>query len=352
MTSDPSDSASPSLSGDVISSRQSLRRSLWLRRLFRWLMAPVWRCAAFVVLILIGTTVAGLFARAHWLADLLANLRVQQVIAILIAMVITASLRHWRWLVIEVVLLTIHVPWFASAWRGRPSGSDPDFVVLVANVLTSNHQHRSIIRQIEAAEPDVFAIVELGSPLARVLEQTFAESYPHRSAISQDSGNFGVGVYSKYPLVDVEQFVLNVNGITSIAATIKKEGQSYRVLATHPLPPIGARGSELRNDHLSKLADRVSAFRQENPAIPMIVVGDLNLTPWSPLFGDFASASGLRRAGRGYGIQPTWYARPNFAFGLVLDHGLISEDLDCVSREVGEPMGSDHRAVRLGLKNR
>ena len=64
----------------------------------------------------------------------------------------------------------------------------------------------------------------------------------------------------------------------------------------------------------------------------MIVMGDLNLTPWSPLFSDFETSTELTRAGRGYGLTLIWYARvETFAMGLVLDHCLISDDLRCVS---------------------
>lgn len=84
----------------------------------------------------------------------------------------------------------------------------------------------------------------------------------------------------------------------------------------------------------------------------MIVLGDLNLTPWSPLFSDLEASTELTRAGRGYGLTPTWYAKVGtFAMGLVLDHCLISDELQCVSHRVGADTGSDHRAVIVGLSD-
>ena len=322
------------------------------RRILGWILGRVWNATALVICILIGTTLLSMLAQMHWLADLMANLRVQQVIAILIAVVITICFRRWRWLTLQIVLLAIHVPWFASAFVGRPSDAGQDLVVLVANVLTSNRHHDLIVNQIETADADVVAILELGTPLARTLELKIAQSYPFRSALPQDQGNFGIGLYSKHPLKDVQQFDLNIPSIKSIAATVSKDGQSYRVVATHPLPPMGRQGAKNRNDHLQQLADRLANYHDQNLEIPMILVGDLNLTPWSPLFADFESVSGLRRAGRGYGMTPTWYARPNFAMGLMLDHGLISDDLDCVSHQIGDGIGSDHRSVRLGIAMR
>ena len=316
----------------------------------QWLLSRIWMVTVVVICLLAATTVLSLFARSFWLADLLANLRVQQVIGLLMALIISVSLGRRRWVAIVAVLLAIHLPWFASAFAGRPAETaDADLVVFSANVLTSNRQHELIVQQIEAAQADVVAIIELSSPLAKKLERSLT-GYPHRTVRAEDGGNFGIGLYSRYPLTEVDRFALNIDRIDSIAVTIEKDDQQYRIVATHPLPPMGAQGYKYRNDHLNMLAERLSLYRQENPKLPMVVVGDMNLTPWSPLFGDFESTTGLRRAGRGYGMTPTWYSRPHFAFGLVLDHGLISEDLTCVSRVIGDDMGSDHRAVLLGIR--
>ncbi len=76
------------------------------------------------------------------------------------------------------------------------------------------------------------------------------------------------------------------------------------------------------------------------PTLPVILVGDLNLTPWSPHLATFEQASHLRRAVTGWNLTPTWYRFPAFPFGLVLDHALISEHLICNRHQVGSDMGS------------
>ena len=86
-------------------------------------------------------------------------------------------------------------------------------------------------------------------------------------------------------------------------------------------------------------------MRQEHPDDSVIVMGDLNLTPWSPLFRDFLIAADLHDASRGHGLTPTWYRWPFFPFGLVLDHGLASQDIVCTKRAVQGDVGSDHRPV-------
>jgi len=322
--------------------------------LIRWFGRRILGLSAASLTIVAATTVIGLFARHHWAADIFTNLRMQQVIGLLGAGVVLAIGRHWKWVAAAIVLLCVHLPWFVPAISRAVATGDHDttkatrqqeLVVMTANVLTSNRRHDDILKQIESADADVFAILELGTPLHDRLETELSASYPHRTAIPQDGGNFGIGLYSRHPLSDVDCFSLNEDSIKSIAATVKTDARSYRVIATHPLPPIGLSGSQSRNEHLQLLGERVLKLRSANKELPVVVMGDLNLTPWSPLFGDFETQSGLKQATDANEIFPTWYARPLFPFGLVLDHVLISDDLKCIRREIGQNIGSDHRAV-------
>ena len=321
-------------------------------RLLRWLGARVWNASMVVTCLVAIGTLASLFARSHWLFDLAANLRVQQVIALATVGAIAIMFRRPRWLAGIVVMLAIHLPWFTSAWTGRERlGEVPELTVMLANVLTSNQQYDSVVEQIFACDPDVVAILELGTAMqGRLQREDVMSAYSHRIDIPQDFGNFGIGLYSKFPLRDVAFFTLNLDDVPSIDATFSKGGRDYRIVATHPLPPIGSRGFRLRNTHLRQLAARIDPSRNADRVASTIVVGDLNLTPWSPLFSDLESHASLRRAGRGYGLTPTWYARPFFPFGLKLDHVLISGDLHCTDYKVGPFIGSDHRAVIVGLR--
>ena len=163
-----------------------------------------------------------------------------------------------------------------------------------------------------------------------------------------DGGNFGIGLYSRHQIVESTVFTLNTE-IESIDATISAHDKEYRIFATHPVPPMGSRGYRSRNDHLKQLAMLVRETEPDISEKRIIVVGDLNLTPWSPHFAAFEQASGLRRASDGFSITPTWYRYPLFPFGLVLDHALISSGLSCVDHVIGPDIGSDHRSVTVTL---
>lgn len=162
---------------------------------------------------------------------------------------------------------------------------------------------------------------------------------------SQDDGNFGIGLWSRYPLSHERVFHLNAPILPSIEADIELPSSTIHFITTHPLPPIGTRNFGHRNQHLALLAQRVRKQQQVTPSCSQILLGDLNLTPWSPLFEDFLASTGLQNAAAGRGLQPTWYRWPAFPFGLILDHGLHSRNMRCDQRIILSTNGSDHRAL-------
>ncbi len=307
--------------------------------------AALARLACLAVLLV---TVATLFARWFWVSDLLANLRTQQLIAIVFVIVLCTIARHSRLAWIAAVCFLVHFTSMSVQLipdsRTEPDG-EPSLRVMTMNVLTSNRSYRRVLDEIHEVDPDVVAILELSRGLDGFLSDHLSSKYPHSLTRPQDHGNFGIGIYSKLPFVDASAFELNEE-----IASIEVECLGYRLIATHPLPPMGARRFRSRNEHLHLLAERIHRAQKRAPGQPIVVMGDLNVTPWSPHFGEFERRSGLRRAKQGLAVTPTWYARGSgFPMGLVLDHILISRSLECASYRVGPDIGSDHRSVSVDL---
>ena len=325
----------------------------YLRRRNNWLAGFICVCAA-------GT----LFARHFWIADIIANLRVQLILGLLAVVTISLILRRWRIAILVAAVMMWQATWLMSAFQSSPNlrlsaehadaaataevtraVQSPPLRVFLANVLTRNEHHDQIIAQIHQSDADVFAILELSSELNSTLNREFGETYKHVISETQDDGNFGIGLWSRYLLTDAGIFHLNSKWLPSIEANVEFNSQRFRMFATHPLPPMGSRNFSHRNDHLALLAKRIQQQHHHQPDHPIVLLGDLNLTPWSPFFSDLLESTDLRNAAAGYGLQPTWYRWNVFPFGLVLDHALHSHDLSCVNRQVLPANGSDHRAV-------
>lgn len=322
-------------------------------------ISPWRRRVDFLTGIIAALSMVTLFARQWWFADLIANLRVQLILGLFVVMVCLLLIRRWK-LLAGIAALTL---WQTMAIGSAFVTRDPEaqqsvsnnasattnarreLRVFLANVLTGNQRYDLIVDQIRAADPDVIAILELSSPLSEILRQEFGGTHKHFLFEPQNDGNFGIGLWSRLPLANARIFHLNTPILPSIEADAQLDSRQVHVVLTHPLPPIGARNFAHRNRHLGLLSDRLKDDTKAHSARPVLVLGDLNLTPWSPVFGEFLAACGLKNSAAGRGLQPTWYRWPAFPFGLVLDHALHSEDIRCNRRTILPSNGSDHRAL-------
>ncbi len=315
----------------------------------QFLIARFWRYSCLLIVLLAAATLLSGYARIYWVWDILANLRVQQVLVAIVLLGICAIYQRWIWLSVPLACLLIHLPWFLpDLHRAGGSPNLQTIQVTVCNVLTSNRNVDAVLADVLQADPDVFVLLEIDSPWAAAIESDTKSQYPYRVVHPDDHGNFGMGLYSRYPIRHSEIFKLN-EGIESIEAVIDVEGNAYRIIGTHPLPPTRDRGFRSRNEHLRMLARRIQHPQPPFAELPTIVMGDFNLTPWSPFYRDFEEASGLRPVQHPADVTPTWYVLPIFPLGLSLDHIFISEELTSWGRKVGGPTGSDHRSVTVTI---
>ena len=228
---------------------------------------------------------ATLLARHFWVADIIANLRIQLILGLLGMVVILLLLRRWRMLLAVSAVTIWQASWLISAFQpasaARPPENQPHQLrVFLANVLTRNQQHGHITEQIRQANPDVIVILELSSKLNATLHREFGESHQYAITEPQDDGNFGIGLWSRLPLTDASIFHLNSQWFPSIEAEVEINSRRIRVFATHPIPPMGSIYFAQRNEHLALLAKRIQQQHSDDPERSTLLLGDLNLTPW------------------------------------------------------------------------
>ncbi|TWT67185.1 endonuclease/exonuclease/phosphatase family protein [Allorhodopirellula solitaria] len=308
------------------------------------------RALSFVLVI---ATVASMLAPFHWVFDTVANLRVQGLIAIAVLSGGALLLRSWWILVVAAMLLLINLSMmnFGTLADAGDFGSHSGLRIVTTNVLASNPRHDEIIDELESIDADVIVVVELGAKLAARAGEFFRDSHPYQVFHERETGDFGIGLMSRLPLRSDR--ALRLDGCP---LTLEVVLDDYRIIATHPLPPIGQHGFIHRNRQLAMIAEQV----RPELARPTqtIMVGDFNLTPWNANFTHFLYESGLRRVGPRWDLRPTWYARldppPGLRtlLGLQIDHVLISDDLVGTDYHIGHYCGSDHRSVSVRLHRR
>ena len=71
------------------------------------------------------------------------------------------------------------------------------------------------------------------------------------------------------------------------------------------------------------------------------VMGDLNMSMWSPYYRDFVDRSHLTNIRQGFGIQPSWPVNLPL-LQIPIDHCLITSKIKVSNNQIGKDIGSDH----------
>ncbi|MCP5521506.1 MAG: endonuclease/exonuclease/phosphatase family protein [Verrucomicrobiales bacterium] len=296
------------------------------------------------MLALVATLVA-LLAGVHWVAALAVHYPAQYAAVLLVATILSLAGRRRSQAALfaagMVVNLAILLPgWWRVEVPGGTAGSA--LRVLSMNVLASNGSYDRIRNAISVRHPEVLVVIELTPEGARQLESIHGE-FPHRR-LDPSPGNFGIGLYSRLPLLSCESVVIGPAGVPSLQARFRVGEREVTLVATHPVPPItGANARDLEAQLLGV------GERCRETAGPVVLVGDLNTTPWSPVFRRLKKAGGLQDTLAGRGWQPTWPAPLGFA-GIPIDHCLVSEEWRVAERSTGPAVGGDHLPLFVDLR--
>lgn len=287
-------------------------------------------------------TVAGFLGSAWWVLDLAAHFRVQYALGSLLLFGL-AMLRPGRAAALPataaVVNLACVVPIYLS--DEAPPSNTPPLSVLSHNIHTLNGEKAALCSAIERSGADVVLLYEVSTAWLEALKRL--DGYEILLA-RPAADNFGIAALARVPVSSAREITLSEAMVPSIELVVPWHGREIVLLGTHPLPPIDATTTALRNEQLAKVA--VWSAKQRRPHV---VLGDLNTTRWSAAFESLIDRGGLIDSTDGF--DPTWPCEPGFLapLGIPIDHALHSPDLTAVSRKTGAPRGSDHRPIQVSL---
>ncbi len=303
-----------------------------LGRAARWLLPP---CALGLLSPLAAPLSAAVPPTLAWCLDLAAHWQFAYA-PIWLVLCLLCAMRGRRWLLLApAALLPL---WTASAAlpRATDEAASSTLIVAAANVHVGNRDPAPLIAWLRAQPSDVVAIAELTPGYADALTRALGDDYPYRAFSAADSA-FGIGLIARRPLTAIE-LRRSVDGIPQLRAEVATANGPARIVAVHPMPPIGEHWHTERDLLLHTLADDA-----RRDGMPTIIAGDLNATPWSSAMTG-AAARGLFRA---TGLGTTW---PDGHIGIPIDHVLASAHWRRGESLRGPAIGSDHRPVRAILQ--
>lgn len=295
------------------------------------------------VVLSIGGLVFGWLGRFHFLPDLASHFRLQAICVLLFCGIVLLVFRRRRWGAIglgaALIALSTLLP-FVIKPESAAATTTP-FRFLSMNVLTRNDRKSDVVTYLKESSPDVFVLLEVDEAWSKAVQDTCSSEWPYQ-VHEPRSDNFGILLCSKRKPIQTKVLYLG-SDLPSVEATVvMPNGESVRLVGTHPLPPMNNHNWRSRNDQLAAIAETIGQHPLRKKSL---VAGDLNCSPWSPFFKDLLKRSGLRDSANGFGLPPTWYVADFFLTALPIDHILVGSDISVVNRTVGPDLGSDHRAV-------
>ncbi|MFM1919243.1 MAG: hypothetical protein RLZZ303_877 [Candidatus Hydrogenedentota bacterium] len=291
-----------------------------------------------------------LFAAQSWFCELSTAFTLPQVGLAVVLAIVFLALRDWPFLAASLAMAAwVGVALFPYLPQGKPAHSATteehiELRVMLANVFTGNDQHALVVEAIREEQPDILCIQELDDRLIAGLEPV-TRDYPYAHMDSRPD-NFGIGLWSKHPFNWVETRDLGDATVPAILAKINIEETTLALLNIHTLPPIMGDYADTRNQQLDAIAGIVEELGR-----PFLLIGDLNITMWSPHYRRMMRDSGLLNARVGFALAPTWpVAGPRIPAFAPIDHILTCPEISVLDFRRGPYTGSDHFPIAATLR--
>ncbi|WP_224997455.1 endonuclease/exonuclease/phosphatase family protein [Cesiribacter sp. SM1] len=180
---------------------------------------------------------------------------------------------------------------------------------------------------------------------ARLRQEGWVHSYISTDTLRINRSQFGVAIYSKYPIVDKGVLFIGRTGFNrGIWADVKIYNDTVRVVNAHlqsaQLQRILYKNKERGFKEAAKRTfwsfrksqqERVEQLRKvlaitDNSPYPLIICGDLNSTPYSPVYQilDDKLVNAFEQEGSGFGFT---FNHPKMFF-LRIDHQFVSKEVE------------------------
>ncbi|CAM3322147.1 endonuclease/exonuclease/phosphatase family protein [Aequorivita lipolytica] len=290
--------------------------------------------------------------------------RIQLFIASLICLIaLWIIIKKWKWydyliifgllsglfinstfLINYTSIVPVEVPWAKDL-----KSSNDQFSLLLANVKMSNKNAQPLIELIDLKKPDLILAMEVDewwNEELKVLKNEFPYSQHTINEVA-----YGMVLYSKFPLKEVEVDYLNNKKVPSFETTITLvNGKNISFHSVHPVPPTHFKDLP---DNAGQQATALQKLGKEikGRKFPTIVAGDLNDVVWSYV-DDLTGTENILydvRVGRGFFNS---YNAKSFIMRWPLDHVFVTEEFRLQKLERLPKIGSDHfpMFVKLLLK--
>ena len=275
------------------------------------------------------------FDEHFWFLALTNHFKFQYFLSSVVLSILFFLLREFKYtavMILVVCLNTVYIlPWYfefdaggsfdvpssANSAGSISSSKTMATIKLVhSNVQSQNSNYQSLQELIKKESPDIFVAQEINQRWLSQLKSI--EDVLPFTIIRTREDNFGIALFSKYPLDSAEFIYYGGATVPSIKVSFTVAERQVTLITSHPLPPINRAYFDSRNSQLSAISFETKAVQT-----PLILIGDFNVTMWSKYYDVLEADGKLVNTRKGLGLQPSW---PTSLLPMMIpiDHCLIS----------------------------
>lgn len=248
-----------------------------------------------------------------------------------------------NWLVVFFAFLGIFSNYFELSASAADDRSKNEIKVVGVNLWYKNTQTQMMTDFFKNEDPEVLLLAEFTDVQYEEMKDYLSTNFPYSSLqIDELSKPYtGKAIFSQFPL---EKKVIqdSVNSELFLLAETKAYNKDIDLLMVHTTAPINSEFFDFRNKQLSFLGNEL-VNEIENPAI---IMGDFNVSPWSPRFikmDNKLADSDFSRI-RNNSFVFSWQYQGFPPLKSHIDHTYLTSELSKKSYELKEFPGSDHKA--------
>lgn len=304
--------------------------------------------ASAALAVLAISVIASLFASINWRADLFSHFYIQYACgAAFLAIWSVFFKKNLQAALATIIcifsLYVIHTSFVISPKPELNSHETKNLSILHYNRNYGITDHAQLEEFLNSSHPDI-AVIQEATPHHVKMAENLREIYPYQ--IHEPRLNaFGMVVLSQHPFLKAQ-----VNPFERVAldnfqvkfSIQRKQEQPVTFYAIHPPPPTSKLLNQQRNMEIALTGEDIASDNSEN----IVMLGDWNITPFSPPFKQLLKRTGLKNEFSTYPLFTTWpsmFFLP--IFQIPIDHVLHKGNLTLVNKKRVDAMGSDHYAV-------
>lgn len=220
--------------------------------------------------------------------------------------------------------------------------------VLSWNVHVTNQNNQELEQLVEKESPDIVVLIEPNHSLLQK-SASILKKYPDQKLLPSNTGS-GIAVVSRFPMTDFKSFSLAGFPLQAIEFRFKHPltGKNWAMLAVHTKSPnLGA--SQRTRERDAQLI-QIGEWANEHASEAILVIGDYNITPWSPPYQKLLRTAMLRDSRWYRGNFPSWPQEAGY-FAIPIDHALVNSQVEVLDRQtIYDPLYSDHRPITVTVR--